>query len=145
MFWTVFLHFVWTVIWIAFWASNTEVRVKWTSPNTPGNYTKPSDALKMYIDSTQFHQLTSIILWVVPDYVQNKNQLFCTTATKQFCPQLHTGNQLLILLPCAFYLLISAIERLYWETSWNEKPFTKKSPHVNVVVNYSVCTNQPIP
>ena len=29
-----------------------KVRVKWTSPTTPGNYTKPSDALKINIDST---------------------------------------------------------------------------------------------
>ena len=50
------------------------------------NYTKPSDALKINIDSTQFHQLTSIILWLVPNSVQNKNQLFCTTATKVILP-----------------------------------------------------------
>ena len=56
------------------------------------NYTKPSDALKINIDSTQFHQLTSIILWVVPNYVQNKNQLFCTTATKAILPSTTYGK-----------------------------------------------------
>ena len=56
------------------------------------NYTKPSDALKINVDSTQFHQLTSIILWVVPNYVQNKNQLFCTTATKAILPSTTYGK-----------------------------------------------------
>ena len=85
------------MIWIAFWASNTDyfpekVRVKWTSPTTPGNYTKPSDALKINTDSTQFHELTSIILLLVPDRVQNKNQIFYKTATKAILPSTTYGK-----------------------------------------------------
>jgi len=166
VFWTVFLRFVqiWHCFGLHLSFKHTEtvfpkkVRVKCISPTY---YTTPPDALTINIDPTHFYQLLiTSILWVVPNSLQNLTsrklrKLYFSRKTNssaqqqlnKFCPQLHLMNQLLILLPCMFYLLNFC--------SWKivlKRPHSTKSPaqrnlhalyHVNVVANYWVCAHQP--
>ena len=65
------------------------------------------------IQLTFINYLPFFELFLILFKTKTKSSAFIITATKVISPQLHTRNQLLILLPCAFYLLNSVVERLY--------------------------------